>query len=139
PTRTPEALKSYKGLIDRWWQFWNHRADLMRRIRQRERFIAYSKVTKHPICMLAPSDWIYTDQVVLIGIEREDLFPICLSSLFRSWLEAFSGGGLGVTLRLSISESIAKFPLPSGSVTQEGVDAALRLNDIAVAWSADHR
>src|SRR5690606_18139637 len=54
PTRTPEALKSYKGLIDRWWQFWNHRADLMRRIRQNERFIAYSKVTKHPICMLAP-------------------------------------------------------------------------------------
>jgi hypothetical protein len=139
PTRTPEALESYKGLIDRWWQFWNHRAELMRRIRQRKKFIAYSKVTKHPICMLAPSDWIYTNQVVLIGIEREDLFPICLSSLFRSWIEAFSGGGLGVTLRLSISESIAKFPLPSGAVLQEGVDAALRFNDIAVAWSADHQ
>lgn len=30
PTRTVAALKSYKGLIDRWWQFWNHRADLTR-------------------------------------------------------------------------------------------------------------
>ncbi|UIJ72363.1 DNA methyltransferase [Aurantimonas sp. HBX-1] len=139
PTRTPEALKSYKGLIDRWWQFWNHRADLMRRIRQNERFIAYSKVTKHPICMLAPSDWIYTNKVVLIGFERDDLFPICLSTPFRSWLEAYSGAGLGVTLQLSISESIAKFPLPSGAVSQEGVDAALRFNDIAVAWSADHQ
>lgn len=139
PTRTPEALKSYKGLIDRWWQFWNHRADLMRRLRQRERFIAYSKVTKHPICMLAPSDWIYTNKVVLIGISRDDLFPICLSTNFRSWLEAYSGAGLGVTLQLSISESIAKFPLPSRSVSQEGVDAALRFNDIAVDWSADHK
>lgn len=139
PTRTPEALKSYKGLIDRWWQFWNHRADLMRRIRQREVFIAYSKVTKHPICMLAPSDWIYTNKVVLIGIERDDLFAICLSTPFRSWLEAYSGAGLGVTLQLSISESIAKFPLPSRLVPQDGVDAALRFNDIAVAWSADHR
>ncbi|WP_419594189.1 Eco57I restriction-modification methylase domain-containing protein, partial [Thiolapillus sp.] len=78
PTRTPEALKSYKGLYERWWQFWNHRADLMRRLRQRDRFIAFSKVTKYPICMLAPSDWIYTNQVVLIGVDREDLYPICL-------------------------------------------------------------
>lgn len=137
-TRTPEALKSYKGLIDRWWQFWNHRADLMRRLRQQERFIAYSKVTKHPICMLASSDWIYTNQVVLIGMEREDLLPICLSSLFRSWLEVYSGGGLGVTLRISISESIIKFPLPSRPVSLDGVDTALRFNDIAVRWSADH-
>lgn len=138
PTRTPEALKSYKGLIDRWWQFWNHRADLMRRIRQRERFIAFSKVTKHPISLLAPSDWIYTNKVVLIGIERGDLFPICLSTPFRSWLETYSGAGLGVTLQLSISESIAKFPQPMLAVSQEGVDAALRFNDIAVTWSADH-
>src|SRR5690606_18077743 len=51
----------------------------------------------------------------------------------------YSGAGLGVTLQLSISESIAKFPLPSRSVSQEGVDAALRFNDIAVDWSADHK
>ena len=137
PTRTPDALKSYKGLYDRWWQFWNHRADLMRRLRQRERFIAYSKVTKHPICMLAPTGWIYTNQVVLIGIDRDDLLAVCLSTPFRSWLEAYSGGGLGVTLRLSISESVAKFPLPLASVSQAGIDAAARFNDISVVWSAD--
>ena len=72
-------------------------------------------------------------------MEREDLLPICLSSAFRSWLEAYSGGGLGVTLRLSISESIAKFPLPSSPVSQGGIDTALRFNDIAVRWSADHQ
>ncbi|WP_419593351.1 DNA methyltransferase, partial [Thiolapillus sp.] len=137
PTRTPEALKSYKGLYERWWQFWNHRADLMRRLRQRDRFIAFSKVTKYPICMLAPSDWIYTNQVVLIGVDREDLYPICLSSLFRSWLEAYCGGGLGVTLRLSISESMAKFPLPIMRVTQAGIDAATHFNELAVEWSAE--
>ena len=138
PTRTSDVLKSYKGLIDRWWQFWNHRADLMRRIRQRDRFIGYSKVTKHPICMLAPSSWIYTNKVVLIGMDRDDLFSICLSTPFRSWLEAYSGAGLGVTLQLSISESIAKYPLPRQPVSQRGIAAAVRFNDIAIAWSADH-
>ncbi|WP_202967630.1 Eco57I restriction-modification methylase domain-containing protein [Comamonas testosteroni] len=138
PTRTVAALKSYKGLIDRWWQFWNHRADLMRRIRQKPEVIAYSKVTKHPICMLADSSWIYTNQVLLVSTEREDMFSICLSSFFRTWLERFCGGGLGVTLRLSISESVAKYPVPSNEVSQAGIDAAKRFNDLAVAFSAAH-
>jgi len=138
PTRTVAALKSYKGLIDRWWQFWNHRADLMRRIRQRAQFIAYSKVTKHPICMIADSKWIYTNQVLLVATEREDMLAICLSSFFRAWLEKFCGGGMGVTLRISISESTAKYPVPEQSVATAGVDAATQFNRLAVEFSAAH-
>jgi len=138
PTRTVAALKSYKGLIDRWWQFWNHRAELMRRIRQRAQFIAYSKVTKHPICMIADSKWIYTNQVLLVATEREDMLAICLSSFFRAWLEKFCGGGMGVTLRISISESTAKYPVPEQSVATAGVDAATQFNRLAVEFSAAH-
>ena len=138
PTRTVAALKSYKGLIDRWWQFWNHRADLMRRIRQRDKFIGYSKNTKYPVGMLAPSDWIYTNKVLLIGMERDDLYAIAMSTGFRAWLERFSGGNLGETLSLSISESVAKYPVPSGEVSRAGIDAAKRFNDLAVAFGAAH-
>lgn len=138
PTRTVAALKSYKGLIDRWWQFWNHRADLMRRIRQRGNFIGYSKNTKYPVGMLAPSDWIYTNKVLLIGMERDDLYAISLSTGFRAWLERFSGGNLGETLSLSISESVAKYPVPSSEVSRAGIDAAKRFNDLAVAFGAAH-
>ena len=136
PTRTVAALKSYKGLIDRWWQFWNHRAELMRRIRQQAQFIAYSKVTKHPICMLADTHWIYTNQVLLVANEREDTLAICLSSFFRTWLEKFCGGGMGVTLRISISESTAKYPVPERSVASAGVEAATQFNRLAVEFSA---
>jgi hypothetical protein len=121
PTRTVAALKSYKGLIDRWWQFWNHRADLMRRIRRREHFIGYSKNTKYPVGMLAPSAWIYTNKVLLIGMVRDDIYAISLSTGFRAWLEKFSGGNLGETLSLSISESVAKYPVPERSVASAGV------------------
>ena len=138
PTRTVAALKSYKGLIDRWWQFWNHRAELMRRIRQQAQFIAYSKVTKHPICMIADSNWIYTNQVLLVAKEREDMLTICLSSFFRAWLEKFCGGGMGVTLRISISESVAKYPVPESSVATAGVEAATQFNRLAVEFSAAH-
>jgi hypothetical protein len=138
PTRTAAALKSYKGLIDRWWQFWNHRADLMRRIRHHAQFIAYSKVTKHPICILADSKWIYTNQVLLVATEREDMLAICLSSLFRAWLEKFCGGGMGMTLRLSISESVSKYPVPELTVASAGVEAAARFNRLAIEFSRQH-
>ena len=115
-----------------------NRADLMRRIRQRGNFIGYSKNTKYPVGMLAPSDWIYTNKVLLIGMERDDLYAISLSTGFRAWLERFSGGNLGETLSLSISESVAKYPVPSSEVSRAGIDAAKRFNDLAVAFGAAH-
>lgn len=138
PTRTPEALKSYKGLYGRWWQFWNHRADLMRRLRQQERFIAFAKVTKYPFCMLAPSDWIFTNKILLVGAERDDLFAICLSSFFRSWLYAFSVRSLGAdtnTLTLSIRESVSTFSLPTECVSNVGRSAATQFQKTIVEWS----
>lgn len=141
PTRTPEALKSYKGLYDRWWQFWNHRAELMRRLRKQERFIAFAKVTKYPFCMLAPSDWIYTNKILLIGAERDDLFVVCLSAFFRNWLYAFSVRSLGAdtnTLTLSIRESVSTFALPNDAVSSTGCAMATRFQEVAVSWSADH-
>lgn len=141
PTRTVAALKSYKGLIDRWWQFWNHRADLMRRLRRQDRFIAFSKVTKYPFSVLAPSGWIYTNKVLLIGLERPDLYPICLSSLFRNWVYAYSVRSLGGdtnTLTISIREAVSTYPLPANSVSQTGVGAAMQFNRLAVEFSAAH-
>lgn len=138
PTRTAQALKSYKGLIDRWWQFWNHRANHVKRLRLRSEFIAFSKVTKYPICMLAPTDWIYTNKVVLIGIERPDLLAICLSVAFQSWVETYSGADLGATFQLSISESLDTFPLPKKNISAQGNRAANRFNELAVAWCKDH-
>jgi hypothetical protein len=138
PTRTIAALKSYKGLIDRWWQFWNHRAELMRRLRSQETFVAFSKVTKYPICMPAPSDWIYTNKVLLIEESRSDFHAICLSSLFRGWVEAFSGGKLEGRLQISISESVSKYPLPTSKVSVEGESAAADFNKLAVQYSSEN-
>lgn len=88
--------------------------------------------------MLAPSDWIYTNKVLLIGMERDDLYAVAMSTGFRAWLERFSGGNLGETLSLSISESVAKYPVPSREVSRAGIDAAKRFNDLAVAFGVAH-
>ncbi|OYX73996.1 MAG: hypothetical protein B7Y81_00895 [Caulobacter sp. 32-67-35] len=138
PTRTPGELKSYNGLIERWWQFWNHRADQMARLRQQDTFIAFPKVTKYPSCMRAPTSWIYTNQIVLIENEREDYLSLFKSSSFRSWLQYLSGGKIEGRLRLSISESIAKYPLPNHAVSLRGMAAAERLDNLSVEFAEHH-
>lgn len=132
PTRTESELKSYNGLIERWWQFWNNRAELMRKARENQHFIVYSKNTKYTIGILAPSDWIYTNKVLILNQGRPDLYAICLSSMFQGWMRRFSGGNLsnlGATVTLSINESVAKYPLPTAALSDESCALATRFND----------
>jgi hypothetical protein len=141
PTRTPQELKSYKGLVDRWWQFWNHRADQMRRLRAHEHFVAFAKAAKYTVCMIAPTRWLYTNKVVLVEAVREDAHAISLSSMCQAWLRNYSLRSLGGdnnTTTLSISEALATFPLPARPVAQAGVSAARTFQEVLVSWSETH-
>ncbi|MCP2156381.1 UNVERIFIED_ORG: hypothetical protein J2S29_002767 [Rhizobium sp. SLBN-170] len=138
PTRTAKDLKSYKGLVDRWWQFWNHRASQMRQLRARPQFIAFAKAAKYPICVQAPTEWIYTNKVVLVEEAHESVHPICLSSMFQVWLRNYSVRSLGGdnnTLTLSVSEALATFPFPTGQVSEDAIAAARDFQGILVSWS----
>ena len=138
PTRTEEALKSYKGLLSRWWQFWNHRADQMRRLRLSKHCVAFAKAAKYAVCMIAPTDWIYTNKVALVEMSREDAHAVCLSSMFQFWIRNYSVRSLGrdnKTMTLSISEALATFPLPDKLVTSEAIGAAEEFQSLLVAWS----
>ncbi|MEQ8789465.1 MAG: hypothetical protein RIC55_24435 [Pirellulaceae bacterium] len=135
PTRTAQALKSYKGLVDRWWQFWNHRAEQMRAVRQHEHVIVFSKVTKYPICTLASSNCIFTNKVVVIGMTRPDLLAICLSTFFTLWLRTFCGGKMEDRINISISESIKKYPLPADQVPHDGMACATKFVELTRSLS----
>lgn len=138
PTRTPKELGSRKGLIDRWWQFWNHRADQMGQVRRQGECIALATTAKYPICLLASTDWIYTNKVVLIEAEREDTHAICLSSIFQNWVRNYSISSLGGdnnTLTLSISEALRTFPQPARQASMMAVVAAKSFDETLVSWS----
>lgn len=136
PSRSEQELKSYKGLANRWWQFWNHRAAQMRNIRKYQNFVAFSRVSKFPICMLANPNWIYTEGVVLIENSRPDTLAICLSSFFTEWLVKTQGAkfGVGATLRLSIGDGIETFPLPGKPVSNAGIEKSRLFHELSSKW-----
>lgn len=140
PTRTRSELRSYKGLADRWWQFWNTRSSQLNTLRQSNRCVVFSRVTKYPICMLADANWIYTDLVVLVALSREDVLAICLSSVFVEWMVAQQGAkfGVGATLRLSTKSGIQTFPLPHRMVSNDGISFAHKFNSLGTQWCLLH-
>jgi len=139
-TRTKQVLKSYKGLSERWWQFWNHRADLFRAVRKKSQCIVYSKITKHPICIIADTSWIYTNQVVIVEMASPEIHPICLSSFFTEWVVARQGAkfGVGASLRLSIKEAFDTFPLPHKKLSVSGVTAAAEFDRTLKSWCSEN-
>lgn len=130
PTRLPSTLTSYKGLADRWWQFWNPRMRQLGHVRREDRVIVMSKNCKYVMPLLAPSDWIYTNQVVVIDAAERDSFAIVASSFFRHWVRWFSDAGLGERLRISISRAVSTFPLPRRSLGDAAVQAGERLQQL---------
>lgn len=142
PTRTPQALKSYKGLHDRWWQFWNHRSDQMRRLRRRSTCIAFCKVAKYSICMRAPTEWLFTNKVILVEEAEPGIFAICLSTALQTWVQRYSVKNLQdnrTVSSLSISEAFATFPLPQSGVSSAATDAAYRFQEVLTSWSKANR
>lgn len=139
PNRSEKDLKSRPGLFERWWQFWRPRTASILRVRKQEHIIAYSTATKYPFGIIAPSDWIYTNKVLIIEFAREDMLAICVSSFFREWITKYSGGSLGVTLVLSVKESVSKFPLPEARVASDGIKSARKFNDLAVKWAEENK
>ena len=137
PSRTVQALKPYKGLIDRWWQFWNHRADLMRTTRAHSRCVVFSKVTKHPACITAESDSIFTNKVVVVGFHRPDIYALCVSAFFTEWVVKRQGAklGVGASLTLAIKRAFDTFPLPRHHVSAEGIAAAEQFDAWVKQWS----
>lgn len=135
-SRSEQELKSYKGLANRWWQFWNHRAAQMRNIRKYSNFVAFSRVSKFPICMLADPKWIFTEGVILVENARPDTLAICLSSFFTEWLVKTQGAkfGVGATLRLSIGDGIETFPLPGKSISNVGIEKSHLFHELSSKW-----
>ncbi|KAA0115088.1 SAM-dependent DNA methyltransferase [Mycolicibacterium sp. P9-22] len=111
PERTPEKLKSYSGLSDRWWQMWRPRTDLRKELRESSPLaLAMPAVSKYSMVTLIPSDWVATNKVRMIAYQGPWLHALVLSQWFETWVWKYSGRmGLEI-LNLAVTGAIRTFP-----------------------------
>jgi hypothetical protein len=116
PTRTSEILKPYNGLIDRWWQLWNHRAPLYRKLRKRELCLVLPFVAKHAFVAEVPTTWVFTNKLCVVERETDNIHAVLLSNLFEAWIRRY-GGTMGKTrMTLSLAAGVFTFPIPDANV-----------------------
>jgi hypothetical protein len=114
PTRTAEALSSYQGLEKRWWTFWNTRETGFREVRQAETCYGIPIVSKYLFALDIPSEWVYTNKVIVVKNTHPWVHEILLSNIFRVWAE-HNGGTLGERYCLKVASVIETLPLPVSS------------------------
>ena len=115
-TRTVEVLAPYKGLADRWWQFWNTRATLYRRLRERPSCVVLPKVAMYVLPVRAPTAWCFTNKVVVIEEARADTFGVLRSAAFCEWMTKYcTSFGVGGGISPSISKGVNTFVPPAYS------------------------
>src|SRR5438128_4724848 len=91
PVRTVEALAPYKGLIDRWWQMWNHRAPLYRELRRQELCLAIPMVAKHLDIAQLPTTCVFTNKICVLQKPDSPHLSVLFSSFFESWVIEHGG------------------------------------------------
>lgn len=135
PTRTEEALKSYKGLYDRWWQFWNHRADQMRRLRKSERCFVLPKVAMQLQGAPSTTKSVFTNKVLIVGLEEPFTEALLHSSVFRIWIEEFCSGTLGRVACYTLTvKAVQMLPRPILALSPSGLEAATHFSELIASW-----
>jgi hypothetical protein len=111
PTRTDRELRPYKGLIDRWWTFWNPREEGYSVARRNEDVVVVPAVSKHLLALRMPSNLVYTNMVIVVALGRPDVQDLLLSSPFDVWAERH-GGTMEKRRRMKVASVFYTFPLP---------------------------
>jgi hypothetical protein len=112
PTRSSVDLRSYKGLSDRWWTFWNTREEGFQAVRRRDHLIAIPAVAKYTISVRMPAAWLYTNKVIVVDESRPDLHVLLLSQCFDLWAEKY-GGTMGEGRVMKVGPVVRTFPCPT--------------------------
>jgi hypothetical protein len=135
PARTPAVLKPYRGLSERWWQLWNHRAPQYRSLRKRPECVVVPKVAKYVTAVRCPSEWTFTNKLVVVEMSRLDMHAILSSSFFAEWCWLYSGR-MSQRISLSLSTAVLSFPLPdvvASDATELAANLEQRLLALGVA------
>ena len=123
PKRITLKRQAYR---DRWWQFTEPQLALFTAIRKHDRAIGVSRVSKHFIFRLIPSDAVYSDKVVVFVRNSMNDFCILASDLHLAWAiehGATHGSGTPEYKNYKPTECGRTFPFPR---LEEGMRTNLR-------------
>jgi hypothetical protein len=123
--------KNYKGWSDRWWQFWMYKSALHRTTDELSRVVAIAKVSKTVAPVLAQSNAVFTDMVVIFAYDDDGHFGLLTSALHWWWAVTYAST-MRTDLRYTPSDVFETFPQPmheSGSSWERVAECGRVINE----------
>lgn len=116
--------------LERWWQVWTLKKQMLEKLEKVDRYIACSRVTKYPIFDFVSAQIRPNDKVVIFASEDFYSFGIIQSSAHWTWFNSTSGKRED---RLNYSSNVVwnTFPWPqnpSQSQVEKVAEAAMKLH-----------
>ncbi len=126
PDKSHIKRKVYR---ENWWKFCEPQSLLFRLIRSSEWAIAVSRVSKHFVMRLVPTDAVYSDKVVVFARHTFSDYAILSSDFHSSWAVSQAtthGSGTPEYKSYKPSECGRTFPFPQSNATSQLLDGVGR-------------
>ncbi len=111
---------AYRGLIHRWWEYWNPRKDLYAMISAQTRVLVAARVAKWWAVSFIPPGYIYTDQVIVFPFEGDAEAAVLSATFHDAWARKYSGS-MKFDLRYSPTDCFENFPFPASLDALDGI------------------
>lgn len=125
PECQKKDVKSYAGLMDRWWQYWRTRGDMTKALDSLDRCIVITLVSKVVMPVMVPTGQVFTHQLGVFVSDEYALFAF-LSSAPHYWWAIDRSSTLETRVRYTptdVFETLVRPPITS------------RLHAAALAWT----
>lgn len=94
-----------------WWRFANTRNDLRAWLGRNMECLVLPRVAKHLLVARAPTDQVFSEQVVVFGLNDPSALGVLQSRIHEVWVRLLSST-MGEGLRYSASDCFDTFPFP---------------------------
>jgi hypothetical protein len=94
-----------------WWRFANTRTDLRTWLSRHSECLVLPRVAKHLLVARAPSDQVFSEQVVIFTVASMTAFATLQSRIHETWVRLLSST-MGDGLRYSATDCFDTFPFP---------------------------
>jgi hypothetical protein len=120
PDRQSRDPNVYKGLLARWWQYWNPREDLYKAAAALSRVLVGPRTSKWWSVSPMATDWVYSDATVVFLFDSDAHAAVLSSAFHDAWARKYSGS-LKFDLRYSPTDCFENFPFPNAMELLEEV------------------
>ncbi|MGW6715512.1 Eco57I restriction-modification methylase domain-containing protein [Streptomyces globisporus] len=101
----------YPGLMERWWQYWRPRIELMQALDSLDRCIVIARVSKVVMPVMVATGQVFSEQLVVVTSADPALFAV-LSSTLHYWWALNCSSTMKGDLRYSATDILDTLVLP---------------------------